>query len=214
MKNTAIKSVIHIVDDDESMRRAVGRLLQAVGYEVRTYASAGEFLIARTHEADGCILLDIRMPGPSGFDLQEALARAGESLPIIFLTAHGDIPLTVRAIKAGASDFLTKPVQRDALLGAVSSALARHAESQAAREKLRHWRACLDRLTEREREVFDRVVSGKLNKQIAGDLGKAERTVKAHRAQIMEKMQVTSVAELVHIADALQASTPDARART
>jgi FixJ family two-component response regulator len=198
------KGIIHVVEDDDSQRRALVRLLEAVGYQVRAYRSAGEFLIARTSENHGCILLDIRLPGPNGLDLQEALAKEPDPLPVIFLSAHGDVQSTVRAMKAGASDFLTKPVQREALLSAVQTALVRGEEARAAREKVRTWRACLALLSQREREVFDRVVAGKMNKEIAGELGAAERTVKAHRAHIMEKMQASSLAELVRIAAALQ----------
>jgi FixJ family two-component response regulator len=197
--------IVHVVDDDDSVRTAVVRLLQAAGYEARGYASAGEFLLGRSdRNAPGCAVLDVRMPGPSGLDLQEALARLEAPLPIVFLTGHGDIPMSVRAMKAGAVDFLTKPVSREALLGAVRTALARDAETRAARARVHALRARYERLTPREREVFTGVVAGKLNKQIAADLGTAERTIKAHRAQVMEKMQVASVAELVHIADQLR----------
>ena len=196
--------VVHVVDDDDSVRTAVVRLLQAAGHEARGYASAGEFLLGRSdRDAPGCVVLDVRMPGPSGLDLQEALARLEVPLPIVFLTGHGDIPMSVRAMKAGAVDFLTKPVSRDALLAAVRTALARDAETRSARARLHAFRARYETLTPREREVFAGVVAGKLNKQIAGELGTAERTVKAHRAQVMDKMQVASVAELVHVADQL-----------
>ena len=204
--------IVHVVDDDNSMRTAVVRLLQAAGYEARGYASAGEFLLRRSDQnAPGCAVLDVRMPGPSGLDLQEALARFGVSMPIVFLTGHGDIPMSVRAMKAGAVDFLTKPVSREVLLGAVRSAIARDAETRAARGRLRVLRARYELLTPREREVFTGVVAGKLNKQIAADLGTTERTIKAHRAQVIEKMQVASVAELVHAADQLSgaAAPPD-----
>ncbi len=196
--------VVHVVDDDDSVRTAVVRLLQAAGHEARAYASAGEFLLGRSdRNAPGCVVLDVRMPGPSGLDLQEALARLEVPLPIVFLTGHGDIPMSVRAMKAGAVDFLTKPVSRDALLGAVRAALARDAETRSVHERRHAFRARYGTLTPREREVFTGVVAGKLNKQIAGELGTAERTIKAHRAQVMEKMQVGSVAELVHAADQL-----------
>ncbi len=199
--------IVHVVDDDDSMRTAVVRLLQAAGYQARGYGSAGEFLLGRSdRDAPGCAVLDVRMPGPSGLDLQEALARFDVPLPIVFLTGHGDIPMSVRAIKAGAVDFLTKPVSREVLLGAVRSAIARDAETRAAREVLRVLRARYESLTPREREVFTGVVAGRLNKQIAADLGTAERTIKAHRAQVMEKMQVASVAELVQAADQLGAA--------
>jgi FixJ family two-component response regulator len=184
----------------------VARLLRAAGYDVETYDSAGAFLLASPVSAPGCILLDVRMPGTSGLDLQEALAKRDAFLPVIFLTGHGDIPMSVRAIKAGAVDFLTKPVKRDVLLAAVQTALAREAGERKLHEQLREWRARHQSLTAREREVFDRVITGRLNKEIATELGTAERTVKAHRAQVMGKMQVNSLAELVHVADQLRAA--------
>jgi FixJ family two-component response regulator len=200
---TQATAIVHVVDDDESLRTALMRLLRASGYEVRTYASAGDFLLNKPENALGCVVLDVRMPGPSGFELQEATAKLDESLPIIFLTGHGDIPMSVRAIKAGAVDFLTKPVRKETLLQAVRTALAGSAERCATRGLLHSLRSRYESLTAREREVFARVVSGKLNKQIAAELGTCERTVKAHRAHVMEKMQLTSVAELVHAADQL-----------
>jgi FixJ family two-component response regulator len=196
--------IVHVVDDDDSVRTAVVRLLQAAGHQARGYASAGEFLLGRLdRDTPGCVVLDVRMPGPSGLDLQEALARAEAHLPIVFLSGYGDIPMSVRAIKAGASDFLTKPVNWDTLLDAVRTALARDAETRASQARMDALRARYQTLTPREREVFAGVVAGKLNKQIAAELGTAERTVKAHRAQVMEKMHVASVAELVHAADEL-----------
>lgn len=201
------KPVVHVVDDDDSLRKAVTRLLHAAGYEVRAYASAGDFALAsRERNKRGCVLLDVRMPGPSGLELQEALAREDEPLPVIFLTAHGDVPTSVRAMKAGAVDFLTKPIKRDVLLNAVRLALSRDMCLHTSREQLRDLRARFAKLTPREREVFDLVVAGRLNKQIAVELGMAERTVKAHRGQVMAKMQVTSVAELVHLADKMQSA--------
>jgi FixJ family two-component response regulator len=174
--------LIHVVDDDDSLRTAVIRLLRAAGYEVRGYPSAGAFLLARPAGTPGCVVLDVRMPGPSGLDLQEAFSERDDALPIIFLTGHGDIPMSVRAMKAGAVDFLTKPVQRDALLTAVKNALARDAEARKAREEVGELRSRYESLTASERAVFALVVVGKLNKQIAAELGTAERTVKAHRA--------------------------------
>jgi len=201
------KPIVHVVDDDDSLRKAVTRLLHAAGYDVRAYASAGDFALAsREKNKRGCVLLDVRMPGPSGLDLQEVLAREEEPLPVIFLTAHGDVPTSVRAMKAGALDFLTKPIKRDVLLNAVRVALARDMCLHTSREQLRDLRARFARLTPREKEVFDLVVAGRLNKQIAVELGMAERTVKAHRGQVMTKMQVTSVAELVHLADKMQSA--------
>jgi len=143
------------------------------------------------------------LPGPSGLDLQRALASRPNPLPIIFLSGYGDIPSSVQAIKAGAMDFLTKPVQRETLLKAIQNALARGIENRVLHDQLRNWRACYNTLTKREAEVFSRVVAGKMNKEIASELGAAERTIKAHRAQVMEKMHAGSIAELVHIADQL-----------
>jgi FixJ family two-component response regulator len=195
--------IIHVVDDDLSFRTAVTRLLRAAKYEVRGYASASEFLESDPCAEPGCILLDLRMPGVSGLDLQQSLARMEERLPIIFLTGHGDIPASVRAMKAGAVDFLTKPVRREALLSAVQNALGVDAKGRSARALLRELHDRYATLTPREREVLVHVVSGKLNKQIAFDLGTAERTVKAHRASIMEKLCVQSLAELVRVAQEL-----------
>lgn len=200
--SAAEKEIVHVVDDDESLRTAVSRLLRAAGYEVHTYASAGEFALARTPDLHGCVLLDVRMPGPSGLDLQVSLAR-GEGLPVIFLTGHGDIPMSVQAMKAGAVDFLTKPVQRADLLAAVKTALAKDAQSRVERASQHLCREHFESLTPREREVFERVTAGQPNKQIAYELGAAERTVKAHRAHVMEKMGASSLAELVRIAGQL-----------
>ena len=195
--------IIHVVDDDASFRTAVMRLLRAAKYEVRGYASASEFLDSDPCAEPGCILLDLRMPGVSGLDLQRSLARMEERLPIIFLTGQGDIPASVSAMKAGAVDFLTKPVRREALLTAVQNALGVDAKGRAARANLRELQNRYANLTLREREVLAHVVSGKLNKQIAFDLGTAERTIKAHRASIMDKLGVQSVAELVRLAQEL-----------
>jgi FixJ family two-component response regulator len=197
---------IHVVDDDDSFRTALTRLLRAAGYEVRGYTSAGAFLLTKMGNSPGCVVLDVRMPGPSGLDLQEAIGGRDEALPVIFLTGQGDIPMSVRAMKAGAVDFLTKPIQRAALLAAVHTALGRDAENRAARGKGNALNAHYEKMTVRERAVFALVVAGKLNKHIASELGISERTVKSHRAQVMEKMHVTSLAELVHIADKLQAT--------
>lgn len=197
---------IHVVDDDESFHMAVSRLLRAAGYEVRNYTDVGHFLLTDFNCAPGCILLDVRMPGVNGLDLQEALAMRTETLPVIFLSGYADVPSTVRAMKAGAIDFLTKPVERKALLNAVNNAVAQDANERASREQLRRWRAYHDTLTAREREVFNRVIGGKMNKEIANELSAAERTVKAHRAQVMKKMHAGSIAELVHIADRLDAA--------
>src|SRR5262245_14122748 len=169
--------VVHVVDDDDSFRTAVARLLRAAGYEVRSHASAGDFLLARPANTPGCVVLDVHMPGPSGLDLQEAFAELREALPIIFLTGHGDIPMTVRAMNAGAVDFLTKPVERQTLLNAVENALAQDGESRRAREQGDTLRARLETLTPREQAVFTLVTAGRANKEIAAELGTSERTV-------------------------------------
>jgi FixJ family two-component response regulator len=210
-QEASVRPIVHVVDDDAGMRRALCTLLKAAGHDVRSYASAGEFLLARPGEAPGCALLDVRLPGPSGLDLQQALAESGAPLPVVFLTGHGDISMGVRAVKAGAVDFLTKPVRRAPLLAAVEAALAKDAAQRAQRADLRDLRDRYERLTARERQVLALVVTGKLNKQTAGDLGIAERTVKVHRARVMEKMQVQSLAELVLLAQRLgaMASTKD-----
>lgn len=195
---------VHVVDDDESLRTIVSRLLRAAGHELHTYASAGEFALSMHQGLRGCVLLDVHMPGPSGLDLQTSLMRSGNSLPVIFLTGRGDIPMSVRAMRAGAVDFLTKPVRSEELLAAVDMALAREAQEHRGRASLRDRRERLERLTPREREVFERVTVGQLNKQIAAEIHAAERTVKAHRAAVMEKMGATSLAELVQTAEALR----------
>ncbi len=197
---SATQPIIHLVDDDASFRTAVTRLLRAAKYQVRNYSSAAEFLDSDPSAAPGCVLVDLKMPKASGLDLQQALAQLEDRLPIIFLTGHGNIPASVRAMKAGAMDFLTKPVPRDTLLRAVQSALARDATERHSRAVLRELRGRYATLTAREREVLVHVVSGKLNKQIAFDLGTSERTIKAHRARIMDKLAIQSVAELARIA--------------
>lgn len=200
---SASDPIVHVVDDDAPFRTAVTRLLRAAKYEVRSYASAAEFAPEEAAGSPGCILLDLRMPGTSGFDLQQALAKTEERLPIVFLTGHGDIPASVRAMKAGAVDFLTKPVPRETLLGAIRAALDRDAAARQARALLHDLRERYNTLTAREREVLAHVVSGKLNKQIGFDLGTSERTIKAHRASIMDKLRAHSVAELTRLAQDL-----------
>jgi FixJ family two-component response regulator len=203
---TSEKPVIRVVDDDQGFRTAICRVLRAEGYEVREYSSAGALLLDDQNDAPGCVLLDLRMPGPSGLDLQASLAKREQSLPIIFLTAYADVRVSVRAMKAGAMDFLAKPVKRDALLTTVRAALARNQEKRASREELRSLRARYDTLSPREREVLHHVAAGRLNKQIASAIGAAERTVKAHRARVMAKMEAGSVAELVRAVDRLAAA--------
>jgi FixJ family two-component response regulator len=192
--------IIHVVDDDASLRAAMIELLDAAGFRVREYASTGEFLLKQPADEPGCLLLDVRLPGPSGLDLQAGMQRHGISLPVIFLTGYADVPTTVRAMKAGAVDFLEKPVTRDVLLEAIRRALDYDAKQRAAREDERRRNTLLEQLTTREREVFDRIVDGRLNKQIAEELGVSLRTVKAYRAQLMIKLSVNSAAELGRLA--------------
>ena len=188
--------IIYLVDDDPSFVRALSRRLQAEGYQVECFGSAKEFLTHRRRDVPGCAVLDLQMPGPSGLELQETLTQGEEPLPLVFLTAHGDVSSSVRAMKGGAVDFLTKPVRGDDLLEAVQRALDRGAVDREARRKKREWRARFERLSPREREVFALVVRGLPNKQIADVLGVSERTIKAHRGQVMHKMGVQSGAEL------------------
>ena len=200
--------VIHIVDDDASLREALGRLLGARGITVRLYASAGDFLLAWPTDEPGCLLLDVRMPGPSGLDLQMALAQRPDAPPVIFLTGYGDISMSVRAIQRGAVDFLTKPVDQAALLAAIAAALRLDAVHRSDLQRRREVQQSFDSLTARERAVFAQVADGRLNKQIAASLRTCERTVKAHRAHMMQKMHAHSVAELVHLAIELEAASP------
>ena len=201
---TADPCIVHVVDDDASWRKSVARLLEAVGYRVRQYESAGQFLENADVEAPGCILLDLRMPDQSGLQLQQRLAEMRRALPVVFLSGHGDIPATVLAMKAGAQDFLTKPVATDVLLASVEQAIARDRENRSKQAQLDGLRALVDALTPTERKVFDLVVRGRLNKQIAVELGTAERTIKWHRHNLMQKLQVRSVAELVSLAERLE----------
>jgi FixJ family two-component response regulator len=201
-------AVIHIVDDDALFRTAIARVLSGCGYSVVLYASAGQLLESRPTDERGCVLLDVQMEGLSGIQLQDALAQHGNTLPIVFLTGNGDIPMTVRALKAGAEDFLSKPVAKEILTDAIDRALARYDEAREQRDRLRTLRARLDELTPREWEVFALVVRGKLNKQIAFELGTSDRTIKAHRHAVMEKAQVQSLAELVSLAEQLRLVAP------
>jgi RNA polymerase sigma factor (sigma-70 family) len=196
-------SVIHVVDDDGSFRTAIARLLRASGYEVAVYDSAHSLLKRLPTIEPGCILLDVRMPDLSGPELQARLVELQNMLPIVFLTGHGDIPMSVRAIKAGAEDVLSKPVPKKTLLEAVERALTRYEEKREQHDRLAALRALVAAFTPREREVFALVVRGRLNKQIAFELGTSERTVKAHRRSIMQKLQVHSLAEAVSIAERL-----------
>jgi FixJ family two-component response regulator len=193
---------VHIVDDDASFRTAIERRLKKAGYEVATYSSAEHLLDRLPGEGElGCILLDVRIPGLSGPELQGRLSELGSTLPIVFLTGYPDVPITVRAIKAGAEDFLIKPVSADGLLHAIERAIAHHEAARGLKSRLDIVRAHVTTLTRREREVFELVIRGKTNKQVANALGATERTIKAHRHKVMEKMQVQSLAELVSVAE-------------
>jgi FixJ family two-component response regulator len=199
----ALQAVIHVVDDDALFRTAISRLLEACSYQVVVHRSADELLGAPPTTERGCILLDVRMPGLDGLQVQDRLSERGVDLPIVFLTGHGDIAMSVRAMKAGAEDFLSKPVEKAELLDAIQRALERHDHLRERNSRLSAFRALVATLTPREREVFALVVRGKLNKQIAHDLGASERTIKAHRHSMMTKLQAKSLAEVVSIAERL-----------
>jgi FixJ family two-component response regulator len=192
---------VYVVDDEPAVRKALGRLLRSAGIEAATFGSAEEFLGALEEDAAGCAILDVAMPGLDGLALQETLASRGIDLPVLFLTGRGDIPMSVRAMKAGASDFLTKPVNGKALIAAVRRALEKGRSVGQARQEDSEMRRRLASLTPRQRDVLEGVVAGRLNKQIAADLGIAEKTVKIHRGRVMSKMAAGSVAELVRLAD-------------
>jgi len=200
---TTASPVIHVVDDDTSMRTSLARLLSGAGYAVALYATAEEFLQAAGPALTGCILLDLRLPGASGLDVQRRLAERGCPTPIVFLTAHGDLTTGIRAMKGGAADFLEKPAVADELFAAIATAVAREADTRRQREELAQLRARVESLSDREREVWLHVARGQLNKQIAYDLGIVERTVKLHRARAMEKLGAQSTADLVRIAERL-----------
>jgi len=197
--------VVHVVDDDPPVRRALSRLLHSHGFRVELFSSAEELLQHRCHSPGnpGCVIADLQLPGLNGLDLQETLRKEDEPLPVIFLTGHGDIRSSVRAMKGDAVDFLTKPVSESDLIPAIKRALAADAEARKERRQKRELLARYKELTPREREVMAMVVRGLLNKQIAFELGTVERTIKAHRAQIMAKMQVQSLAELVRVSGRL-----------
>jgi len=194
-----IAPIVHIVDDDASFLIAIARLLRAHGFCVKTYSSAHEFLAQRAADTPGCVLADLQMPKMNGLDLQSALSQTPNPLPILFLTGHGDIPSTVRAMRDGAEDFLEKRAPKKKLVDAVTRALARDFRERKVRAQQRELRTRFDTLTERELQVLSHVVQGRLNKQIAGDLGIHERTVKLHRTAITSKLKVQSVAELTRL---------------
>ena len=196
--------LVHVVDDDPSFRTAIERRLKLAGYEVHTYALAQQLLDRlNEEEAPACILLDVQIPGLNGPDLQSCLNEMGSSLPIVFLTGHADTATTVRAIKAGAEDFLTKPVSSEQLIDAIERALTRCTLTRGQKSRLSLLRSLFATLTPRERQVFDLIIRGKINKQVAHELGTTERTIKAHRHQVMTKMQANSLVELVSSAEQL-----------
>jgi FixJ family two-component response regulator len=195
------RATVFVIDDEKSVRRSLGRLLKAAGYSVEAFASAREFLEQPPPDGVGCLVLDLKMPDLNGLELQQALTEANRILPIVFITGHGDIPTSVRAMRAGATDFLSKPFDAGDLLEAIERAL------ETARQALNERTACADverrlaTLTPREEEVLRHVITGQLNKQIAADLGTSEKTIKVHRGRVMHKMQVQSVAELVRLCE-------------
>jgi len=199
--------IVFIVDDDLSVRRSTERLMRAAGLKVQTFTSAREFLKNPPPEGPACLVLDVRMPGLSGMDLQRELTRSGIQIPIIFITAHGDIPMTVRAMKAGAVEFLTKPFRSRALVDAVRAAIDRDRSAQKERSETGELRQRYEQLTPREREVMPLVAAGLLNKQVAGELATTERTIKFHRAHIMQKMGAESPADLVRMVEKLGVSS-------
>jgi FixJ family two-component response regulator len=205
---TEDKAVVFVVDDDESMRRSLATLLRSVGLDARVFASPQDFMRAERPDAPACLVLDVRMPGMSGLAFQEQLAKAGIGLPIIFITGHGDVPMTVRAMKAGAVEFLTKPFDDQVLLDAIHGAIERDRGRRRDAAKLAEVQARYRELTEREREVFRLVIAGRLNKQIATELGLAVVTVKVHRGQVMRKMVAKSVVDLARMAEQLGIPRP------
>jgi FixJ family two-component response regulator len=200
---TEADPTVFVVDDDPSVRRSTERLVRSMGFNVQTFATAKEFTERARVERPSCLVLDVHLPGPSGLDLQQELVQAGVQIPIIFITGRGSIPMSVRAMKAGAVEFLTKPTRSHALLAAIRAAIERDRVSDQARRQLDALRERYARLTAREREVMTLVVAGHLNKQIASEVATTERTIKFHRAHVMEKMEAESVAELVRMAGRL-----------
>jgi len=205
---TEAGGVVFVIDDDPSMRESLKNLIRSVGLRAEAFGSADEFLGSKRLHGPGCLVLDVRMPGMSGLDLQKRMVEAGTDIPIIFLTGHADIPMSVQAMKAGAAEFLTKPVREQDLLDAIQQALERDRAAVAKRAEVDDLGDRLDSLTPRERDVMRHVIAGLLNKQIAGELDMSETTVKIHRHHVMEKMRAGSLAELVRMADRLGLPIP------
>jgi FixJ family two-component response regulator len=198
-----MEEVVYIIDDDASVRRGLGDLLRSVGLGVQTFASSQEFLDSKRSDAPGCIILDVRLPGRSGLEFQSVLQNLGIQLPVIFISAHGDIPISVRAMKSGAIEFLTKPLREQELLDAVHAGIDRDRARRQEAELTAELRARYDSLTSREREIMNLVVTGSVNKQIAAQAGLSEITVKVHRGHVMQKMRAKSLVDLVRMADSL-----------
>ena len=196
-----LKPTVFVIDDDPSVLKSLGRLLKSLGFETETFASAELFLARKHYDGVGCIVLDVRMPGLSGMDLQDELSRADYSMPIVFITGHGNIPMSVQAMKKGAVNFLAKPFDDEELLQAVREAIEKDRKAKAERAEVHDTLKRIEQLTPREQEVLRYVITGMLNKQIALKLDIAEKTVKVHRGRIMEKLRVDSVADLVRLAE-------------
>jgi FixJ family two-component response regulator len=203
------KPTIFIIDDDPSARQSTQMMLESVGFDVKTFVSGQDFLKAQIRNDFGCLILDVRMPGMSGLDLQEKLVSAKTSLPVIFITGHGTVPMSVRAMKAGAVDFLQKPFEEQELLDAIYRALTRQREKKSRIDEAEKLRQRIKALTEREYEVFSLLAAGMANKEIAFELGTSERTIKFHRANIMEKTNSSSLADLVRFAEKLKTDPPE-----
>jgi RNA polymerase sigma factor (sigma-70 family) len=196
-----IQPIVYVVDDEESIRRAIARLVGRAGYQVLLFQSAEEFLVQKPSDAPSCLILDVNMPGLTGMDLQEALVVSGHNLPIIFVSGYANVPMSVKAMKTGAFDFLTKPFTAEELLEAISKAIETDIRQKKEKEEIENIQSRIETLTPREAEVFSLVVTGMLNKQIAAELGISEKTIKVHRARVMEKMRAGSLAELVKLAE-------------
>ena len=200
--------IVFVVDDESAVGVSIKRLLHSVGLEARHFTSASEFLRAKRPDAPGCIVLDVRLPDLSGLDLQQELAKANVGLPVIFVTGHADIPMTVRAMKAGAVEFLTKPFREQELLEAVQRAISRHRQTRDQRASMRVLQSRYELLTPREREVYPLVAGGLLNKQVAAELNASEKTIKVHRGQLMQKMEAHSLSDLIRMAEQLGVLSP------